>query len=116
MTSRLRLLLTVLLVGGAVLMMHVETSINRPDGHHAAAHHDHEDCDSGHCSGQTSHLMALCSMILVVLGAVLLSARHFGPGIRGSIAAVGRSVASVAPPLRPPFKPPDLAVLSVMRC
>lgn len=119
MASRVRILLTALLVGSAVFVMHVEMTAAQPETHPAAAHADHRDCaDPTHCQSDSSHqrhLLTACSMVLMALLGVLLVSRltrsrsASGRAARVRLSRNGMSTAA-------PFRPPDLAALAVMRC
>lgn len=118
MASRLRLIFTALLIGGAVLVMHVEMSGPPADGHHSSAHVDHSNCpDPSHCQDEPhqNHWLMACSMVLLALGGTMLVRRVASSRVVEAVAAVTRrSIAGQ--PFSAPFKPPDLTVLSVMRC
>lgn len=119
MTRRLRIIITALLVGAAVLMMHVEMTAAQPAMQHMATHVDHRQCaDPAHCQGDSSHqrhLMTACSMILVaLLGALLV--RRLARSLRSRPVLPVGPVRVTGPPTAAPFRPPDLAVLAVMRC
>lgn len=119
MAGRLRLLITALVVGSAVLVMHVD-ALAAPDPSHAAVdHHDHALCGAD-CPAEPGHggqALMVCSMALLAVGAAALVV----------VATRGRSFRTRAPAAsrgRPrrvlvtsaPFRPPDRAALAVMRC
>jgi hypothetical protein len=117
-------LLVMLLLAGAVLLMHGLDARATATGHHGAsaggAVHSHlgetldEHLDAG-CDGcAVSHVMAACVAIVATIGGLRLARRAAGGGVSTPVAAATEHLRADRQLLRPPE--PAWVRLAVMRC